>query len=100
VTFPKSKVTLPPLVGVGKTPFTDPTAPLTSATGMLETVVNGEVPLPLIYPVRVVAPVPPLETGMTGRVVVSTFKELPVMVKPVPKVISVAAELPELDPLS
>ena len=36
--------------------------PVTSVLGTVELAVNAEVPLPFTYPVRVVAPVPPLLT--------------------------------------
>ena len=38
-------------------------APTTSATGMVAAAVMVAVPFPLTYPVRVVAPVPPLATA-------------------------------------
>ena len=46
VVLPIRTLTFPPLSGVGKTPFTDPTAPLTSATGIEAAAVIGVVPTP------------------------------------------------------
>ena len=46
-------------------PFTFLTAPVTSATGILLTVDKAEVPFPMTYPFRLVAPVPPLATSTT-----------------------------------
>ena len=58
---------------LGKVPFTFLTAPVTSATGIELTVVIADVPLPFTYPVKLVAPVPPLPTA----IVPFTFSALP-----------------------
>lgn len=61
-TAPKESVTFPLLSG--KFPFTFCMAPLTSAIGIALNDVKAEVPLPLMYPVILVVPVPPLATVM------------------------------------
>ena len=66
---------------------------------MVETLVNGVIPFPLTYPVSVVAPVPPFGTGKTGKVAPFTDKTELIIDNPDPKVISVASEEVELDPL-
>ena len=49
---------------LGKVPFTFFTAPVTSDTGIELTVVMADVPFPFTYPVKLVAPVPPLPTAI------------------------------------
>ena len=86
-------------MGDGKIPFTDPTAPCTSATGIVDTPEIGDVPLPFKYPVKLVVPVPPFATGTVGRVVLSTTKLEPPTSNPAPNERSIVADERPFEPL-
>lgn len=65
-----------------------------SVDGMVEDAVNGDVPLPFTYPVKVPAPVPPTLTDSVPEIAVDgTEDQIPSPLQNVPPL----AEVPELN---